>query len=178
MTSAVLLLCGLHRATPQAFDAWAAQGAQVVAQHDWVRPLRGDWLMQLENAVLAAEDQVQLVAHGLGCWLVASWAQFTAHTSAVQSALLIDPLDLRAPEYQAQLPSWQRIDWRPLPFTATVLSSPELTDRHNMVANTMGLHATHHVTHHAALARAWGAKHQTYTEDLHTRCMKEETHGH
>ena len=162
MTSAVLLLCGLHRATPQAFDAWAAQGAQVVAQHDWVRPLRGDWLMQLENTVLAAEDQVQLVAHGLGCWLVASWAQFTAHTPAVQSALLIDPIDLRAPELQAQLPSWQRIELRPLPFAAQVLSSSESSDQ----------------TFHATLARAWGAQHHIHTEDLHTRSMKEETHGH
>lgn len=158
----ILLLPGLHRSAPQAYDALAAQGAQVVEQHDWVRPLRGDWLMQLENAVLAAERPVQLVAHGLACWLVASWAQFTAHTSAVHSARLIDPLDLCAPELQAQLPSWQRISWRPLPFAAQVLSSSESADQ----------------TFHATLAHAWGAQHHTHTEDLHTQCMKEETHGH
>ncbi len=155
----ILLLPGLHRAAPQ---AWAAQGARVVEQHDWARPLRGDWLMQLENAVLAAEDQVQLVAHGLACWLVASWAQFTPHAQAVQSALLIDPLDLHAPELQAQLPSWQRIELRPLPFAATLLSSAESAD----------------MTHHATWARAWGTQHHTHTEHLHTLCMKEETHGH
>ena len=155
----ILLLPGLHRTVPQ---AWAVQGACVVEQHDWARPLRGDWLMQMENAVLAAEHQVQLVAHGLACWLVASWAQFTQHAQAVHSALLIDPIDLRAPELQAQLPSWQRIELRPLPFAATVLSSAEAAD----------------MTHHATWARAWCAQHHTHTEHWHTLCMKEETHGH
>ena len=155
----ILLLPGLHRAVP---PAWAGQDARVVEQHDWARPLRGDWLMQLENAVLDAEGQVQLVAQGLACWLVASWAQFTQHTPSIHNALLIDPIDLRVPELQAQLPSWQRVTLRPLPFAATVLSPPESED----------------MTHHATWALAWGAQHHIPTDHLHTTCMKEETHGH
>ena len=55
-----LLLPGLHPmhdARPHTFRAWAAQDqrACVVEQHDWARPLRGDWLMQLDTAVLQAD---------------------------------------------------------------------------------------------------------------------------
>jgi predicted alpha/beta hydrolase family esterase len=43
----------------------ATHGYTVVDQHDWLRPLRGDWLMRLEEAVLEAPGAVALVAHGL-----------------------------------------------------------------------------------------------------------------
>ena len=43
-----------------------------VEQHDWIRPLRGDWTVQLEEAVLAAPGPVVLVAHSLGC-ILAAW---------------------------------------------------------------------------------------------------------
>ena len=54
-----------------------------VQQHDWQRPLRGDWLIQLEEAVLAAPEPVVLVAHSLGCIQVAAWA---AHTGSAHPA--------------------------------------------------------------------------------------------
>jgi predicted alpha/beta hydrolase family esterase len=191
--SAVLLLPGLMGTLPPALAAWAAQGkthnvtrhVQVVEQHDWLRPLRGDWLMQLENAVLAARGEVLLVAHGLACWLVASWAQVTQHAASVQGVLLIDPLDLSTPELQAQLPSWQRIPLQPLPFAALLV---ETTQGHS-----------HDKQHAMRLAQGWRAR---YLVSASTICgdishdnahdishdiaqlaalcdtLKEETHGH
>ena len=153
---AVLFLPGLTGTLPPALAAWAAQGethnvtgdvtynVQVVEQHDWLRPLRGDWLMQLENAVLAARGEVLLVAHGLACWLVASWAQVTQHATSVQGVLLIDPLDLSTPELQAQLPSWQRVPLQPLPFAGLVV---ETTRGHS-----------HDNQHAMRLAQGWHAR--------------------
>ena len=49
---------------------WEHQhGLRRVSQHDWVRPLRGDWMMQLQEAVLTHEH-CHLLAHGLAAHLV------------------------------------------------------------------------------------------------------------
>ena len=188
---AVLLLPGLTGTLPPALAAWAAQGTtsdvthdvtrdvQVVEQHDWLRPLRGDWLMQLENAMLAARGEVLLVAHGLACWLVESWAQVTQHAASVQGVLLIDPLDLSAPELQAQLPSWQRIPLQPLPFAALVMGQAHSHDNQHAMLLAQGWHAQYL----ASAANPRGDNIQDITHDiaqLAALCdtLKEETHGH
>ena len=181
-TPVTLLLPGLHPvhdATPHAFRAWAVQDqrACVVEQHDWARPLRGDWLMQLDTAVLQADDGLVLVAEGLGCWLVAAWVQVSGHTERISSALLINPMVLNTPELQTRLPSWQRIPVQPLPFAA-------------LVVGTAQAHANDH--HHAMLlAQGWHAQYMasasTPRDDiiqdiaqLAALCdtLKEVTHGH
>jgi predicted alpha/beta hydrolase family esterase len=200
---AVFLLPGLHQAAPQAFHAWAAQGASWVAQHEHARPLRGDWLMQLETSVLSARTEVLLVAHGLACWLVASWAQVSQHTQAVQGAVLVNPPDLQIPALQAQLPSWQRIALQALPFEAVVLSlshaevcTAEVSTAEVLGANTQAhlpdnkatepatCHSAQDVPHHRHVARAWGAQHLLMHDLdlalLQATCqrLKEETYGH
>ena len=45
-----------------------------VAQHDWARPQRDDWVAALDAAVRASEHPVIIVAHSLGCALVAHHA--------------------------------------------------------------------------------------------------------
>src|SRR5947207_14625185 len=43
---------------------WARRhGYAPVDQHDWSRPLRGDWLARLEDAVLTRDKPCVLVAH-------------------------------------------------------------------------------------------------------------------
>lgn len=169
----VLLLKGWHQSAPAAFATWAHEGARTVAQHDWVRPLRGDWLMQLETAVLAAPAEVQLVAHGLACWLVASWAQVSQHTAAVRGAWLIDPLHVQTPECQVQLPSWQRIAVQALPFEAAVFTDDGPPTRR---------HDADPLSRHTLLARAWGASHHPHLPTALAHgpdlCTSKEHHGH
>ena len=75
MNTKVLILPGWHNSGPAHWQSlWEQQhGYTRVEQHSWDAPLRGDWMAQLEEAVLAHEDTV-LVAHSLGCVLVAAWA--------------------------------------------------------------------------------------------------------
>ena len=61
----------------------AVHGDRRVEQHDWMRPKRGDWSARLEDEVLAAPGPVVLVAHSLGCILVAAWAAHSRHTGRV-----------------------------------------------------------------------------------------------
>ena len=60
-----------------------------VNQRDWENPLCTDWVDTLEQAVTKHGENVLLVAHSLGCLLVAHWA---AHTNLkVHGALLVAP---------------------------------------------------------------------------------------
>lgn len=108
---------------PPALPSWVQRaGGTLVMQHDWVRPLRGDWQMQLEQAVLEANAPVCLLAQGLGCHLVAAWAAHSRHTAGIQGALLLGPCDLGEPALQARLPSWVPPARQRLPFAARVVT--------------------------------------------------------
>src|SRR5659263_450541 len=139
-TPQVLLLPGWQNAGPAHWlSRWQAMhGYRRVAQHDWQRPLRGDWLMQLEEAVLQstatsnASDRpvvappvigLTLVAHGLGCLLVAAWAAHSRHSHRVKAALLVAPLDVEREALRALLASWSPIPWQPLPFNSMLVGS-------------------------------------------------------
>ena len=124
---------------------WEARHGFVRAeQHDWMRPLRGDWNARLEEVVLSRSGPVLLVAHSLGCLLCAAWAAHSRHTSRVQGALLVAPPDLERPDLQTLLPSWIPLERRPLPFPAIVVASSD--DPYGALERSQ------------ALAQAWGAR--------------------
>jgi len=123
--SNVLILPGWHNSGPEHWQSlWeAAHGYTRVPQSDWARPLRGDWQIQLEEAVLACDEPAVLVAHSLGCILVAAWAAHSKNTARVKGALLVAPGDVAREETRAMLPSWWPIEHRPLPFKSTLVAS-------------------------------------------------------
>jgi predicted alpha/beta hydrolase family esterase len=92
MTDAqVLLLPGWQNSGP---DHWQSRWEQNfgyvrVEQHDWMQPLRGDWIARLEDVLLSQKGPSVLVAHSLGCLLVAAWAAHSRHTHLVSAALLV-----------------------------------------------------------------------------------------
>jgi uncharacterized protein len=104
---------------------WEARHGDLrVEQHDWVRPLRGDWLARLDATVIdLAPRPVVLVAHSLGCALVAAWAAHSRHTARVRGALLVAPPDLARQDMPAPLPGWAPIARARLPFEAIVVAS-------------------------------------------------------
>jgi predicted alpha/beta hydrolase family esterase len=121
----VLLLPGWHNSGPTHWQSrWeAAHGYVRVQQHDWDRPLRGDWLMQLAAAVLDAVGEVILVAHSLGCIQVAAWAAHSQHTERIKAALLVAPADVEREAVRALLPSWSPITRQTLPFKRVLVAS-------------------------------------------------------
>ena len=121
----VLLLPGWQNSDPEHWQSrWeAVYGDQRVEQHDWMRPLRGDWQVQLEEAVLAADRPVMLVAHSLGCILTAAWAAHSRHTQKVRCALLVAPADLERDDLRQLIPGWAPIMRQRLPFAAHVVAS-------------------------------------------------------
>jgi len=121
----ILLLPGWQNSDP---DHWQSRwesiyGDRRVEQNDWMRPLRGDWSTQLEEAVLAATKPVVLVAHSLGCILVANWAAHSRNTHKVCAALLVAPGDVERKDLRELIPGWTPIVRQPLPFRSLLIAA-------------------------------------------------------
>ncbi len=121
----VLLLPGWQNSGPEHWQShWQATHGYVrVEQHDWVRPLRGDWIARLEDVVLQGEAPVVLVAHSLGCLLVAAWAAHSRNTHRIKAALLVAPADAEREALRPMLASWAPIPMLALPFQSTLVAS-------------------------------------------------------
>lgn len=125
-TPHVLLLPGWQNSDAQHWQSrWEQRyGYTRVLQHDWQRPLRGDWSIQLQEAVLASDREVVLVAHSLGCVLAAWWAMHSplAH-SKVRGALLVAPGDVEQERLRQVLPGWSPVMLQKLPFASVLVGS-------------------------------------------------------
>ena len=121
----VLLLPGWQNSGPGHWQTeWERlHGDLRVQQHEWMRPLRGDWSARLEEVVGDAPGPVVLAAHSLGCILTAWWAAHTRHAHKVRGALLVAPGDVERPDLAEQIPGWAPIARQPLPFPAVLLGS-------------------------------------------------------
>jgi predicted alpha/beta hydrolase family esterase len=147
-TSTVLLLPGWLDSGPSHWQSrWENRYRfQRVQQHDWQRPLRGDWLARLDevianhlshattpsptelltrnsSATVVDPPGIVLVAHSLGCHLVAAWAAASRHTAAVRGALLVAPPDVTRDDLSIDLHNWRQPVLNPLPFPATCVIS-------------------------------------------------------
>ena len=121
----ILLLPGWQDSDPAHWQSrWEARyGDRRVEQHDWMHPLRGDWSARLEEEVIAAPGPVALVAHSLGCILVAAWAAHSRHTGKVRAALLVAPGDLERDDLRQMIPGWAPIVRQPLPFPSSMIAA-------------------------------------------------------
>jgi uncharacterized protein len=105
---------------------WVAlHGFETIEQNDWTWPRRGDWMARLDEVLLTGADRrpVVLVAHSLGCQLVAAWAAHSRHTGRVRCALLVAPPDTERADMPPQLHNWRPIRRGRLPFPAVAVVS-------------------------------------------------------
>jgi predicted alpha/beta hydrolase family esterase len=128
----VLVLPGWQNSGPRHWQSrWEAlYGDARVEQSDWMHPLRGDWMMRLDEAIgeleaAEASPQVALVAHSLGCQLVSAWAGHSRKTARVRAALLVAPPDVERDEVRAALHSFTPIVRQRLPFASLAVISTD-----------------------------------------------------
>ena len=123
----VLLLPGWLDSDPAHWQSrWEhLHGYRRVEQDDWVWPRRGDWMARLDEVVLESEAAAVLVAHSLGCQLVAAWAAHSQHAARVKAALLVAPPDTARADMPPNLFSWKLIERRRLPFAGRVVISDD-----------------------------------------------------
>jgi predicted alpha/beta hydrolase family esterase len=141
-----LLLPGWLDSGPDHWQSrWEAlHGDQRVAQSDWLWPKRGDWMARLEEVLLESDTPALLVAHSLGCQLVAAWAAHSQHTARVKGALLVAPPDIEREDMPPNLMPWRPIVRSRLPFPAIAVTSSD--DPYGAPERT------------AQMARDWGAE--------------------
>jgi uncharacterized protein len=112
-------------------------------QADWDNPDRADWIARLDVAVARAKSPPILVAHSLGCSLVACWA--AASQSPVHAALLVGTPDI---ESDVHTPPETHV-FRPLPMSRLPFRTIVVASRNDpYVAFERA----------AAMAEAWGAE--------------------
>ena len=123
----ILLLPGWLNSDPAHWQSrWEAlHGHQRVEQDDWVWPRRGDWMARLEEVLLASQAPAVLVAHSLGCQLVAAWAAHSQHAQRVRAALLVAPPDTERADMPPNLFNWRPIVRARLPFASLVVHSDD-----------------------------------------------------
>ena len=142
----VLLLPGWQNSGPGHWQSrWETlRGFQRVEQADWLWPRRGDWMARLEDTLLGDDRPALLVAHSLGCHLVAAWAAHSQNTRLVVGALLVALPDLAHADQPPQVQSWAPVLRQALPFASTAVLSAD--DPFSTAA------------HGLQLAAAWGSE--------------------
>lgn len=120
----VLILPGWQNSGPDHWQSrWeCSHGYLRVEQHNWQRPLRGDWIARLEDVLLGCSEPAVLVAHSLGCLAVAAWAAHSKNTHLVKAVLLAAPPDTRREDTRQILPGWV-VPLQKLPFKSIVFAS-------------------------------------------------------
>jgi len=126
-TCRVLLLPGWLDSDPAHWQSrWERlHGYRRLTQSDWLWPKRGDWMARLEEVLLESDVQAVLIAHSLGCHLVAAWAAHSRITSRVRGALLVAPPDIERDDMPPNLHPWRPILRRRLPFASVAVTSDD-----------------------------------------------------
>lgn len=121
----ILIVPGLYNSGPDHWQShWERElpRAERVDQQDWERPLLGDWTISLAEAVRQRPGAI-LVAHSLGCALVAHFAQVTGGRG-VGGAMLVAPADVnREGPAGRLLVGFSPIPRQRLPFPSLVVAS-------------------------------------------------------
>ncbi|MBC3883601.1 RBBP9/YdeN family alpha/beta hydrolase [Undibacterium griseum] len=126
---ATILICpGLSDSGPAHWQSlWEQSMTQAVRvqQADWDNPTRTAWMAGLASAVSTVSDEVILVAHSLGCALVAHWMAAgmpgLTGTQKIQGALLVAPPDVGRAGFPA--PCFSPMPTVPFPFPVKVIAS-------------------------------------------------------
>ncbi len=146
----VLIIPGWRDSGPDHWQTLWLQynpGFVKVQQDDWEHPRVDEWTGELAAAVASFGRPPVLVAHSLGCALVAHWAAQHPHQArtAVTAALLVGPADADSPEHTPdQLRAFAPIPRDQLPFPSILVASR--TDAYVSFERS------------AQLAAAWGSQ--------------------
>jgi predicted alpha/beta hydrolase family esterase len=146
MAETILVLPGYGDSGPEHWQTlWERRHGYVrVVQDDWERPDRTAWMRRLADAIARADGPVVLVAHSLGCALVAH-AAAEPFATRIAGALLVAPPDVEEVVHLLpEIDSFAPMPVTPLPFPSVVVTSA--TDPYVEPARAR------------AFARGWGAR--------------------
>jgi uncharacterized protein len=148
----VLIIPGIHNSGPDHWQTkWEEERGDCtrVDLGMWDNPRRNTWVNKLNLAIRSADRPVILVAHSLGCYAVAWWAQLellgqAASNHPVRGALLVAPPEVDGLADDSPLASFAPTPANVLPFETIVVAS----------------HDDHYIPYERArtLATLWGGR--------------------
>jgi predicted alpha/beta hydrolase family esterase len=94
-----------------------------VQQRDWDHPERDAWTAALDTAVRACAAPPLLLAHSLGCMVVAHWA--LQDPTPALGAVLVAPSDVEAPSYPVDVAGFAPIPLQGLRLPTLVIASED-----------------------------------------------------
>ena len=124
MSATILILPGYGDSGPGHWQTlWEEEhGWTRVVQDDWERPELDAWARRLDEALSRTDGPVVLVAHSLGCALVAHAAESLG--ARVAGALLVAPPDVDEVRHlMPEIETFAPMPLRRLPFPAVVVGS-------------------------------------------------------
>jgi predicted alpha/beta hydrolase family esterase len=131
----ILIVPGLNNSGPGHWQSIWEQTLPRARRVDlglWDDPHRNTWVGKLALAIGRAERPVVLVAHSLGCHVIAWWAEYEAAFNAhlrnaepcpVIGALLVAPPDVEEHPADRRLTRFAPLPPSQLPFPSTVVAS-------------------------------------------------------
>ena len=94
-----------------------------VEQCNWNIPDKDEWLNALDAAILSCKTPPILVAHSLGCALLAHWVS-RYHSAPIEAALIVAPADVdNRDTIPAEAAGFGPMPLCMLPFPTTVVAS-------------------------------------------------------
>jgi hypothetical protein len=126
MNRTTLILPGIGGSAPDHWQSvWEKRNPSFlrVQQRDWDHPVCNEWVEALESAVVSVGDQTILVAHSLGCLLVAHWAAKTE--CKIRGALLVAPPDPDGDCFPTEAVGFSPLPMQTLKFPSTIVASSD-----------------------------------------------------
>lgn len=145
MEPTVVFVPGIGNSGPAHWQSiWASSlpGSIWVEQRDWDHPVRDEWVAALARDLRRVEGPKMIVAHSLGCLVVAEGAD-ALRQAGVTGALLVAVPDVHGPSFPAEATGFR-------PALSLGMPVPSI-----LVASTDDPYGTH--AHSEAVARRWGS---------------------
>ena len=126
-TATLVFVAGIENSGPEHWQAiWHSRVPNGVwVEHEsWDNPVRDAWVKDLDDALRTIDGPKILVAHSLGCTLVAEWASEHRDDTVVGAFLAALP-DVRGENFPTQAVGFDPSRYGRLPFEAVVLASED-----------------------------------------------------
>ncbi|WP_432185923.1 RBBP9/YdeN family alpha/beta hydrolase [Streptomyces sp. Tue6028] len=122
-----VFLAGIGNSGPEHWQSlWRGRlPGSVWVEHDtWDEPDRDAWVRDLDSALRSIAGPKVLVAHSLGCSVLAEWAVDHADEGVVGAFLVAMP-DPHGPGFPAEAVGFDAPRHEPLPFPAVLVASED-----------------------------------------------------
>jgi hypothetical protein len=125
LAATCIYVAGIGNSGPDHWQyMWYKRGGRGVwVEHEsWDAPVRDEWVADLDAVLTSATGPKVVIAHSLGCSVVAAWA--AEHSDdAIAGAFLVAVPNVLGPNFPTDAEGFGSLAYQPLPFPTVVVAS-------------------------------------------------------